>query len=173
MQIINCIIDDHEINEVHQVSLAILNTKDKALYEAENYKALFKGTNHSDEDIFYYINSEDIPKNNNGKIKAGDKYDFFEIVSLNEFVKLNDEPISIECVEDEHEEENDFKPSFWWNNRRYFLDDFVRTHNNAWTGPLSFPDHIHAYEADNYYKPLYLELVGDDAVNVYEEREVR
>ena len=92
---------------------------------------------------------------------------------MKEFIKVNEEPIEIEYTEDEHEERNDFKPSFWWNNRRYFLENFIRTHNNAWTGPVEYPKHIHAYEADNYYKPLYLEFIGDEAVNVYEEREVR
>lgn len=39
------------------------------------------------------------------------------------FIKQNSKPVPIECVEDEHEESRDFQPSFWWNNRRYFLDD--------------------------------------------------
>ena len=43
-----------------------------------------------------------------------------------EWVKLNDEPIEIEYVEDEHDEEYDFQPSFWWNNQRYHLNDFIR-----------------------------------------------
>jgi len=88
-----------------------------------------------------------------------------------EFVKLNDEPIEIEYVPDEHEEENDFKPSFWFNNRRYFLENFVRTHNNPWIGDAGFPEEIHAYEADTYWRPLFIELIDDSAVNVYEERE--
>ena len=87
------------------------------------------------------------------------------------FVKLTPEPIEIECVEDEHNEENDFKPSFWFRNRRYFIDeDFVRIHNNPWIGGGDrFPEYIHAYEVGNYYSPLYIEIVdGGSAVNVYE-----
>lgn len=87
-----------------------------------------------------------------------------------EFVKVNDEPIEIEYVEDEHNEERDFQPSFWFNNRRYYLDDFLRT-QSAWTN-MDVPDYIHGYEADNYHNPLFIELIKDEAVNVYEEREV-
>ena len=40
------------------------------------------------------------------------------------FVKQNTDPILIETIEDEHEASRDFQPSFWWNNHRYYLDDF-------------------------------------------------
>ena len=87
-----------------------------------------------------------------------------------DFVKLNDEPIEIERVPDEHDERRDFEPSFWWNNRRYFMDDFIRIHNNPWLGGAAeYPEHIHAVESENYYHPLYIELIGDSEVNVYEE----
>ena len=90
-----------------------------------------------------------------------------------DYVKLNEEPIEIEYVEDEHDEERDFQPSFWFENRRYFLNDFMRTHNNPWIGD-NYPDYIHGYEADEYYHPLFIELVGGDvAVNVYRYKEVK
>ena len=88
---------------------------------------------------------------------------------MNEYIKLNDEPIEIEFVEDEHDGARDFTPSFWWNNRRYYLDDFTRTHNNPWIGG-EWPENIHAFESNEYYSPLYIELVGDEAVNVYENK---
>ena len=85
------------------------------------------------------------------------------------FVKLTEEPIEIEYVPDEHEEENDFKPSFWFRNRRYFIENFIRVHDNPWMGgAVEYPEYIHAVEADSYYRPLFIELVGDSAVNVYE-----
>ena len=87
------------------------------------------------------------------------------------FIKKNDEPLPVECVEDEHEEELDFVPSFWWNNRRYYLQDFIRCHNNPWVVCYGFPEYIHGYEADNYVNPLYIELIGSDFVNVYEEKQ--
>ena len=71
-----------------------------------------------------------------------------------EFIKQNSEPVPIECVEDEHEESRDFQPSFWWNNRRYFIQDFIRCHNNPWIGCAEYPEHIPAYEADQYVNPL-------------------
>lgn len=86
---------------------------------------------------------------------------------MSEYKKLNEDWIEIEYVEDEHEEENDFKPSFWWNNQRYFLDNFIRTHNNPWVSD-NFPDYIHAYEAEVYHNPLFIELnESGEAVNVF------
>ena len=88
-----------------------------------------------------------------------------------EYHKLNRRPIEIECVPDEHEEENDFKPSFWWYNRRYFLENFIQVHHNLWMGfDDTIPEYIHGVEADKYVHPLFVELIGDSAVNVYEER---
>ena len=87
------------------------------------------------------------------------------------FKKLNDLPIEIEYVEDEHEEENDFKPSFWFNNRRYFLENFTRVRNNPWISEMNVPSFIDAYESDNYISPLYIGLIDDVAVNVYREEE--
>ena len=91
---------------------------------------------------------------------------------MTEYKKLNDEPIEIEYVEDEHDEALDFQPSFWYWNRRYYLDNFVRVHNNPWMifgGALDeYPENIHAVEIDEYHNPLYIEVVGGDAVNVYE-----
>lgn len=86
------------------------------------------------------------------------------------YIKINEEPVEIEYVEDEHNEERDFEPSFWINNRRYFIADFIRTHNNPWVGG-EWPDYIHGFEAEEYYHPIYIELIGDYAVNVYEYRE--
>ena len=90
------------------------------------------------------------------------------------FVKINDEPIEIERVEDEHEESRDFDPSFWFYNKRYYLSDFIRVHDNPWMtfgGALDeWPEYIHGVQSDEYYHPLFIELIGDEAVNVYEER---
>ena len=88
------------------------------------------------------------------------------------FLKKNDQPIQIEYVADEHLSERDFTPSFWFWNRRYYLADFIRCHNNPWIGSGlgdDFPEHIHGFEADNYWSPLYIEIVGGEYVNVYEE----
>lgn len=90
---------------------------------------------------------------------------------MTEYKKINDEPIEIEHVEDEHDEERDFVPSFWLAaagyNRRYYIDDFMRTHNNPWIYD-EYPEHIHGVQTDEYYRPLYIELISDVAVNVYE-----
>ncbi len=79
------------------------------------------------------------------------------------------ENVTIEMVEDEHLEELDFEPSFWFENRRWYLKDFIRCHNNPWVGADSFPEYIHGYDAENYFNPIFIELVGDEAVNSYRE----
>lgn len=85
------------------------------------------------------------------------------------YIKLNNKPIAIEYVEDEHEASRDFEPSFWWWNRRYYLSDFIRCHNNPWLGE-NYPAEIHAVECGNYYNPLFISLTEDgEGVYIYEE----
>ena len=91
------------------------------------------------------------------------------------FVRQNEEPIEIECVEDEHEEANDFKPSFWWENKRHYLEDYIRVHNNPWIGMTNdYPDYIHGRQEDgspqSYENPLYVEISeSGDCLNIYKE----
>lgn len=58
---------------------------------------------------------------------------------------------------------------FNWKKHRKHLKNFLRTHNNPWIGDLHLPEHIHGFETDQYYNPLYIEIIygADDAVNVY------
>ena len=91
---------------------------------------------------------------------------------MDTYKKLNNEEIKIVYVPDEHDEGKDFLPSFWFFNRRYYLDDFTRVHNNPWIYD-DFPEYIHAIQADDsaesYTNPLYIELISDEMVNVYKE----
>lgn len=88
------------------------------------------------------------------------------------FELQNREPIQIEQLPDEHDETHDYHESFWWNNKRYYIEDFTRCHNNSWfCGEV--PDYIHGVESENYYDPIYIELIDgysfDGAVNIYKE----
>lgn len=83
------------------------------------------------------------------------------------FVKQNNEPVAIEYFEDTEDESLTIRPGFVWNDCRYYLDQFMRCHNNPWTLD-TFPEHIHAMQCDQYYEPLFLELVGSDYVNIYQ-----
>lgn len=88
---------------------------------------------------------------------------------MNTFEKVSDW-IEIEYVEDEHDSEKDFTPSFWHDNGRYYLDDFLRTHNNPWIFG-DYPEYIHGVEANSYYHPLFIEVSDSgEAVRVYEGR---
>ena len=83
------------------------------------------------------------------------------------FVKQNYEPVAIEYFEDTEDESLTIRPGFVWNDCRYYLDQFMRCHNNPWILD-TFPEHIHAMQCDQYYEPLFLELVGSDYVNIYQ-----
>lgn len=81
MRIYNATIYDHEVEDTMDVVLAVLDTnKEKQLYDREDYDGLFKNLSYyGDDDVFYYINSSEIPAENNKEIRPGDKYDFFDI----------------------------------------------------------------------------------------------
>lgn len=87
---------------------------------------------------------------------------------MERYRKLNKEPVSIETVIDEHDEKRDFEPSFWFNNSRHYLSEFMRVHNNPWIFD-DFPENIHGMESNEYFNPLFIELIGDEYVNIYEE----
>lgn len=81
------------------------------------------------------------------------------------YEKLNVEPIAVEYVP--NEDGDDFVASFLWDDKRYYLCDFIRTHNNPWSGEMDVPDYIHGYESNNYWNPLFVELIEDSYVNLY------
>ena len=83
------------------------------------------------------------------------------------FVKQNYEPVVIEYFEDKEDESLTIRPGFVWNDCRYYLDQFMRCHDNPWVLD-TFPEHIHAMQYDQYYEPLFLEFVGGDYVNIYQ-----
>ena len=88
------------------------------------------------------------------------------------FELQNVEPLKIEQVPDEHDETRDYHESFWWNNHRYYIEDFIRCHNNPWFCSDA-PEYIHGVESENYYNPIYIELIDDysfdGGVNIYKE----
>ena len=96
---------------------------------------------------------------------------------MKKYIKQNIEPIEIEdglYTEDDKDifgdEEEVYLPSFVYAYTRYFIKDFIRTHNNPWVSD-NFPEYIHGFSSYSYYSeysPIYIELVGDSYVNVYE-----
>lgn len=86
---------------------------------------------------------------------------------MDTFEKQNYEPVAIEYFEDIEDESRAIRPGFVWNDCRYYLDQFVRCHNNPWILD-TFPEHIHAMQYDQYYEPLFLEIIGGEYVNIYQ-----
>ena len=85
---------------------------------------------------------------------------------VEEYVKLNDEPIEIEYIEDEDEE---VEASFWFENKRHYLSDYIRTHNNSWVNG-DWPEYIHGYEYNVYFEPLFIEIINGEGVNIYRRK---
>ena len=87
-----------------------------------------------------------------------------------EYVKLNRVPIKL--YESRRRENMKFTEEtqtyFNWKNKRYYLQDFTRTHNNPWVHDI-FPEHIHGMQTNEYYNPLFVELIEDTHVNIYQE----
>ena len=95
---------------------------------------------------------------------------------MKKYIKQNNDPLEIEdglYTEDDKDIYGDgeevYLPSFYFAYTRYFLKDFIRTHNNPWVSD-NFPSYIHGYSSTCYsaYAPIYIELVDDAHVNVYE-----
>ena len=87
------------------------------------------------------------------------------------YTKLNEEPIEIEYVSDPDDSSEEWQPSFLFDDKRWLLRDFVRTHNNPWGGINDCPEYIHGYYAHDCWNPYFIGLVGgDEAVDVYSYR---
>lgn len=89
-----------------------------------------------------------------------------------EFKRVSDE-IEIEYREITEEmkkwtaESNYWQPGFEYNGKFYCLSNFLKCHGNPW-GNMNVPEYIHGYDANNSRDPIFIELISDDAVIVYE-----
>lgn len=87
------------------------------------------------------------------------------------WVKQNMEPISIEWVPREDGSCKlypDFVPSFWFEDERHYLDEYIRCHDNVWVGDGNFPEFIHGFDGFDYSDYVkFVEIVDDDHVNVW------
>lgn len=138
--------------------------ENRKLSKEENKKRKVKESSFiSDEELstYYHKGSPDYEEN--------ELYELDPVDS--DFERLNDTPIEIEYVEDEHNPERDFRASFWWDGQRQYLDDIVRVHNNPWFNQYdNYPTYIHGI-SDDYMHPFFVEIVdGGDAVNIYREK---
>lgn len=68
--------------------------------------------------------------------------------------KKNKDPIPIEYSQE---------PSFWWNKSRHFMSDFNKCNFSHW------PGYIHAFEAESYNQPLYIEIIDGETINIWEK----
>lgn len=56
------------------------------------------------------------------------------------------------------DEEDYIQPCFTYEDETYWLSDFIRCHNNSWSGMEDAPDYIHGYHQSMYWKPLFIEV---------------
>lgn len=84
-----------------------------------------------------------------------------------QYKKVNKSPIEIHYIPDE-DPRYEMQPSFVFNGQRYWLKDFIRTHNNIWVNQSDFPDYIDAYQGNEYMLPLYIHYYeSEQQVDVY------
>ena len=87
--------------------------------------------------------------------------------------------VPLEHVEDEHDESRDYEPSFWYNNQRYYIDDFAPYDvfetdvSNYWDmfGVESYPMILNDGSRESYERPFIIDIDGD-RVNIIEEKEI-
>lgn len=64
-------------------------------------------------------------------------------------------------------EEDYWQPGFEYEGNFNYLSDFIRCHNNPWSG-IDCPDYIHGYDSTDIYRPLFVEISDSgDAVRLY------
>lgn len=85
------------------------------------------------------------------------------------FIKINKEPIALNFIycDDIENDLEESKITFKYEDMEFDLEEFVKVRNNPWLTIEEYPDYIHAVHISSYGRPLYLELVGDESVNLY------
>lgn len=92
-----------------------------------------------------------------------------EFERKSDWLDVEYEEITDEMKEYTECEEDWWQPCFEYNGKRYWLSDFIRTHNNP-CGGMKTPDYIHGYYSKDYYNPIFIEIHDTgDAVRVYEK----
>lgn len=65
-------------------------------------------------------------------------------------------------------EEDWYQAGFEYEGGFHWLSDFIRCHNNSWSG-IDAPNYIHGYDSTNIYNPLFVEINDSgEAVRLYE-----
>lgn len=91
------------------------------------------------------------------------------IEPISDWIEVVYHEIPDEMKEYTHEEDW-WQPCFDFNEKRYWLSEFTRCHNNPW-GNLNVPDYIHGYETMNYFDPLFISINdSSEFVKVYSNR---
>ena len=92
-----------------------------------------------------------------------------EFKRMSDWLDIEHEEITDEMKEYTECKEDWWQPCFEYNGKRYWLSDFIRTHNNP-CGGMKTPDYIHGYYWKDYYNPIFIEIHDSgDAVRVYEK----
>ena len=91
----------------------------------------------------------------------------FELIS--DWLEIEYKEITDEMKEYTNEEDW-IQAGFYYKGEFHWLSDFVRAHNNPWSG-INVPDYIHGYDATNIFMPLFVEISDcGDAVRLYNHK---
>lgn len=85
------------------------------------------------------------------------------------FTKVNNEEVEwqSEFVPSQLDDDDDVSFYFEFDGDKYYLNDFLRVHNNPWFSGDDYPNIIDGVYMHNSLEPLYIHLIGDYAVDVY------
>lgn len=97
------------------------------------------------------------------------------------FTKVNNEEIAWQSEFVPEEWQSDYVPSqlnddgdilfyFEFDGNKYYLNDFLRVHDNPWFSGDDFPTIIDGVYSNDTVDPIFVHLIGDWAVDIYKRK---
>ena len=94
-----------------------------------------------------------------------------EMVQKSEWIEIEYREIPDEMKEYVKNEEDWWRPCFYYNEEYWWLSNFLLCHGSPW-GEVDVPDYIHGYDSNNYYNPIYIQVSeSGEFVKIYEKYE--
>ena len=89
-----------------------------------------------------------------------------EYICLTDWLEIQHKEVD-EDMKEYLNSEDYIQPYVEFEGKTYWLNDFVRTHNNPW-GNIDCPDYIHGYDSTNIFCPMFIEISNSgDCARLY------
>lgn len=91
------------------------------------------------------------------------------------FTKVNNEEIEwqsefVPYVGSQSNDDGDILFYFEFGGNKYYLNDFLRVHDNPWFSGDDFPTIIDGVYSNDTVDPIFVHLIGDWAVDIYKRK---